>query len=244
MGRATVVLVFLPLAGCGLAVGKDYDGNDFVIKEDPDVRLHLMSQVIRAPISSIPAQPNFLTLAMTCPADFDVEFGDEVRGIARESGLNHLHASEIGADAVDSIAPRISELINRSQVRFHPVLVAKPDSALFQFFYALFDPGENPAASTSAYLFRELRFALVLHLASIVELEDVQVFWEVITSVRSPETESKIVQSIDKVLQRATNLTDARVSTIDCGDFVLGSRQHRSVFVLVSKEKRPLQIFA
>ncbi len=161
-----------------------------------------------------PAQPYFLTVAMTCPVDFDVEFGDEVRGIARESGFDYLHASEIGADAVDLIAPSVLELIERSQVRFHPVLVAKPDSALFQFFYALFDPGENPAASTLAYSVRVLRFALVLQLASIMELDDVQLYWEAITSVRSPESELKIVQTIDKVLQRATNLTDVRAKQL------------------------------
>ena len=92
-----------------------------------------------------PAQPYFLHVAMTSPVDFDDVFQTRVDNIARTAGVDYLHASEMGQDVVESVAEKVSELVQFSQVRFHFAYIVKPDTAVAKFYDAIFDPGENPA---------------------------------------------------------------------------------------------------
>ena len=191
-----------------------------------------------------PKQPHFFTVAMSSPTDFDVEFREDVERIARDLGVRYLHANEIGLKRVEKIAMDVVDVIERSQVRFHHVLVSKPDSAMFQFFYALFDPGENQAASSTAYWCRVLRFEMVVQLASIMELDDVRMFWDAMRAIRSEESEVKAMRAIDNVLRRVDELNDARVRELMGDTFKVGTRKPRRIFVLGFEEKRPLQTFA
>ena len=184
-----------------------------------------------------PKQPHFFTVAMSSPTDFDVEFREDVERIARDLGVRYLHANEIGLKRVEKIAMDVVDVIERSQVRFHHVLVSKPDSAMFQFFYALFDPGENQAASGTAYWCRVLRFEMVVQLASIMELNDVRMFWDAMRAIRSEESEAKAMRAIDNVLRRVDELNDARVREL-MGDTLKWARENLGEFSFWASKKK------
>ncbi len=103
-----------------------------------------------------PKQPNFLSVAMSSPVDFDDVFRERVARIAHIAGVDRLHGSEMGVSGVETIAQSVLELVEFSQVRFHFAYVNKPDVAAIKFYDAVFDPGENPAAPHHSYVTRSL----------------------------------------------------------------------------------------
>ena len=140
-----------------------------------------------------PDQPYFLNVAMSSPVDFDDVFKERVARIAQVAGVDYLHANEMGAGRVESIARSLIELIEFSQVRFYFTSVKKPDVAVMKFFDAIFDPGENPAAPHHSYYIRELRFLLLLKFAAILDADDTELFWKAMMRSRPPESESAAV---------------------------------------------------
>ena len=157
-----------------------------------------------------PAQPNFLHVAMTSPVDFDEVFRARVDDIASSARVDYLHASEMGQESVEMIAQDLSELVQFSQIRFHFAYVVKSDAAVAKFYDALFDSGENPAASVIGYNSRLLRLGLLLQFATLVTPDDAELFWNAMTSPRSSIVEEQAIQAIENVLQRTNSLTDAR----------------------------------
>ena len=156
-----------------------------------------------------PDQPYFCSVAMTSPTDFDIEFGEEVDGIARGLGVERLHANEIKLDGLSNIADSVVNLIVRSQVRFHYVFVDKVDAAVLQFFNAIFDPGENPAVPSEAYWISHNRSVMALQFASNLSLSDVMSFWELMISVRSEESDAIAQATIDNVINRVVETPDS-----------------------------------
>ena len=157
-----------------------------------------------------PEQPYFLSVAMSSPVDFDSVFRERVAGIATMSDVGYLHANEMGVDGVESIAGRILELVEFSQVKFHFVAVKKPDVAAIKFYDAIFDPWENPSAPRHGYTIRALRFMLLLKFASILTEDDVKEFWGVMMQPKSSQAEAQAIAVIDRIVPRVSNLPDSR----------------------------------
>ena len=157
-----------------------------------------------------PAQPYFLNVAMSSPVDFDKIFQERVKHIAHSAGVEYLHASEMGVHGVETIAQSVIELIEFSQVRFYFACINKPDIAAMKFYDAIFDPGENPAASHHSYVIRGLKFLLLLKFVAILDSDDTRLFWKAMTSTRTSETEMEAVSAIDNVMQRVCTLPDSR----------------------------------
>ena len=158
-----------------------------------------------------PGQPHFFHVAMSSPVDFDTVFQERVARIAHHSGADYLHASELGQLGVEEVSPRLKDLVEFSQVRFHFAYAEKPDVAVIKFYDAVFDSGENPAADRLNYGARLLRLGLLLHFANLLELDDVKLFWKAMTKRRTQETEKAAIKAIDNVLCRVGELQDARV---------------------------------
>ena len=183
-----------------------------------------------------PVQPYFLTAAMSSPVDFDVVFKERVENIARKADVDHLHASEMGVAGVESIARRLIDLIEFSEVRFHFVLVNKPELAAMKFFDAVFDPGENPAVPPHTYNVRLLKFALLWKFVALLNLDDAEQFWDAMTSAPSREAESKAVSAIDNVLGHVHRLPDARSRQL-ISDTLYWARNNISEFSFWSSKK-------
>ena len=171
------------------------------------------------------AQPNFLNVSMASKVDFDDVFRERVQRIARIADVEYLHGSEMGVDGVEAIARDVIELVEFSEVRFYFAAVNKPDVAAMKFFDAVFDPGENPAAPRHSYGLRSLKFALLMSFVSITDWMDVRLFWDSMTSNRSPGAESQATKAIDNTLQRVTGLSDPRARQL-IGDTLSWARDN------------------
>ncbi len=66
-----------------------------------------------------PEQPIFMNVAMSSKVDFDDVFRERIQRIAKNAGAQYLHASELGVEGVEGIAPSLMELVEFSQVRFY-----------------------------------------------------------------------------------------------------------------------------
>ena len=173
---------------------------------------------------------------MSSNVDFDKVFGNRVTQIANAVGAQRLHASELGLAGVESIAQKIIDLIEFSQVRFYAAFVNKPDVAVIKFFDAIFDPGENPAAPPHAYLVRDLRLPLLWNFAMLVDTDDAKVFWKAMTSTPSPEAEKEAISAIDNVVQRINALPDPRSREL-IGDSLVWARNNINRFSFWIPEK-------
>ena len=133
-----------------------------------------------------PVQPYFLTVAMSSAMDFDDVFRSRVERMANRIGTDHLHASAIGVDGVEAVAAGLIELVEFSQTRFYFAAVNKRDVAALKFFDAIFDAGENRAASRHGYALSPLRFHLMKDFVGLLDITDTRLFWNAMTRVRSP----------------------------------------------------------
>lgn len=184
-----------------------------------------------------PVQTNFLNAAMLCKFDFDSVFRDRVRKIAQNAGVNYLHGNVLGTEGIESIAGSIIELIEFSEVCFCFAIAKKQDIAYMKFFDAIFDPGENQAASFHTYNISSLRFLLLLKFVHIVEEEDATHFWEAMMSRPSPEAERKAVSAIENTIQRIHKLSDARSKQL-IGDTLLWAKCNIAEFSIWTKRKQ------
>ena len=184
-----------------------------------------------------PEQPIFMNVAMSSKVDFDGVFRERIQRIAKNAGAQYLHASELGVEGVEGIAPSLMELVEFSQVRFYFAAVHKPDVAGMKFFDAVFDPGENPAAPRHSYIIRGLKFVLLLKFLNILEDGDVRMFWEAMTSDPSREAERQAVSAINNAIQRVGNLSDER-SRLLIGDTLDWARNNIDRFSIWTPRKQ------
>ena len=184
-----------------------------------------------------PGQPYFLTVAMSSAMDFDDVFRSRVECMANRIGMDHLHASEIGADGVESIAAGLIELVEFSQAWFYFAAVNKPDVAALKFFDAIFDSGENRAASRHGYALSVLRFHLVKDFVGLLDVANTKLFWNAMTQVRSPQTVQDAVSAIDNVLQRLVTLNDPRSRDL-IGDTLRWARDNIDEFSFWTSRKK------
>ena len=153
---------------------------------------------------------------MTSAVDFDRDFGHEVAEIAGRIGVDSLHARNIGPHGVAAVALEVGEIIERCQLKFHFVVANKPDNALLQFFYAIFDPAENPAAHPTWYWMRLPRFGLVVALADVMQHAEAKMFWEAMSQPKSEINAEKARDAIDGVLGNLNRLHDPRPRELIC----------------------------
>ena len=174
---------------------------------------------------------------MSSKVDFDDVFRERVDRIARSVNMPYLHASELGVDGVEAIAQSLIDLIQFSQVQFYSVYVVKRDVVATKFFDAVFDPGENPAASNHSYVVRPLRYVLLLKFVSLMDMDDAQLFWEAMSNRQTPASETKAVTAIDNILRRLGILHDARSRQL-IGDTLHWAKDNIGAFSFWSSGKR------
>ena len=172
-----------------------------------------------------PAQPYFQNAAMSSQVDFDEVFQGRVQRMADRLGVEYLHGFELGVDGVEKIEGDIGKLLEFSQAKFYFAAVNKRDVAAIKFFDAIFDPGENPAASNLGYGIRALKFVLLFKFLYLLDEEDIRLFWDSMTSNPSPKAESNAALAIENALQRIDSLPDARSRQL-VGDVLSWAREN------------------
>ena len=161
-----------------------------------------------------PSQPYFTNIAVSSPVDFDSIYGDRVSKIAGSVRQQYLHATELGVEKVESVAPDILDLVRSAGLRFYFTFVNKRDVAAFKFYDAVFDPGENPAAAKHTYGIRDLRLLLLVKFGAILSEDDAKRFWNAMIGRPTPEAKRKAKTAIEHVLDRVHELPDSRSSRL------------------------------
>ena len=184
-----------------------------------------------------PAQPFFQNVAMSSLVDFDEVFQNRVKRMADRLAVAYLHGNELGVDGVEQIAEEVAELIEFSQVRFYFAAVNKRDVFAIKFYDAIFDPGENPAASTLNYGMRGLKFILLFKFLFLLDEGDIRLFWDAMTSNPSSAAEENATQAIENALQRIDLLPDARSRQL-IGDTLSWARKNIRTFSIWTPSKK------
>lgn len=183
------------------------------------------------------SQPMFLSLAMSSQVDFDLVFRDRLARIVTSTGLEKLHASELGVAGLESIARDLIELVEFSQVRFYFAYVQKTDVAVIKFYDAVFDPGENPAAPPLVYPIRGLRLLLLLKFNAILSVEETRLFWNAMISRPSESARNEAVSAIEGVLRRVWLLPDERSRQL-IGDTLSWAKDNIQALSFWNQQKR------
>jgi hypothetical protein len=158
-----------------------------------------------------PDQPLFITAAMMTRGNFDVLQRTGVAGIAKEAGVQALHANELGIGKVEGIAPDLLKLVKAANARFFLSRLEKRYLAATKVMDTYFDCGENLAVPWQTYSLRRLRLLLTFKVARYVMSEDIaQTVWDCLTAKKEGTSIALFVEGARALLGNAHYLPDAR----------------------------------
>jgi hypothetical protein len=126
------------------------------------------------------AQPDFYTAALLTRGDFDLAFGDSVKGIADKLRVPQLHGKELGMKRLAKVAPDILSILMASKAHFLVSRVEKSYLLATKVFDTFFDSGENAAVAWHHYNLRPNRLILAFKLASCIDESTAKRFWKCI----------------------------------------------------------------
>ena len=156
------------------------------------------------------AQPDFLTGALITKTDFDVRRSRAVRSLCRQQGISSIHGSEIGIDAVESVAGPLLRMLKDVDARFFISRVEKLYLLGTKVFDTFFDSGENAAVPWTAYNVKPLRLLLCFKVATLIDEALARSFWTMLMA-KSEEAAREMVPGIcDAFLERVGHLPDPR----------------------------------
>lgn len=170
-------------------------------------------------------QPNFLTAALVSRTNFDVLHSSKIKAIAHSIGEDALHANEIGFRGIEEIAEPLRVLLKKSQVRFLFSRVEKRYLLATKVVDHLFDSGENTAVPWHVYNIRPLRIMMVFKVASLLDLELAQLFWDCLMEGNEQKCRALLVRFSEKLLPRIESLPDQRSQDLvhDALDWVIAN---------------------
>lgn len=122
-------------------------------------------------------QPLFVTAALLTRCDFDKRFGAEVRAIAASIGEEEIHANLLGIGRIEDLAPAILKVVRKAGPAFFLARVEKRYVMASKIFDTVFDSFENKAVPWMVYNIRPMRLTMVFKLASILDDDVAQQFW-------------------------------------------------------------------
>lgn len=99
----------------------------------------------------------------------------------RKLGVESLHASKLGPERIEKIAPQLMQLQEKMKFEFGFFFIEKKAYAVVQLFEAVFDAGMNEAVPWSHY-WTPLRFRLIQYLSRLVDEETLRTAWELCTT--------------------------------------------------------------
>lgn len=113
-------------------------------------------------------QPNLYYGVLCAQANLDIIAQPLLLELRRELGVERLHANELGVARLSAIAPKLTRLSKKHDVRFSLLKVRKPDHAVICFFDQVFDSSMNKAVPWHHY-FTPLRYVLLFKLVYLFD---------------------------------------------------------------------------
>ncbi len=150
-------------------------------------------------------QPDFFTAALVSRGDFDARWGKRLGQIAEQVGAEALHANKLGLGRLETIASDLYSLLEISGAHFFLSRVEKRYLIATKMFDVLFDSGENAAVAWHVYNVRPLKIMMAFKLASIVDIEVAQEFWDCLL-LQDPDASTARIPGICQALKRRLHL--------------------------------------
>lgn len=155
-------------------------------------------------------QPLFVTAALLTRTDFDKRFGDDVRAIAASLGETEIHANRLGVARLETIVPALLKVVRKAGPAFFLARIEKRYVLATKIFDTIFDSHENKAVPWHVYNMRPLRLMMVFKLASLLDDELAQVFWDALLEKNDERARAKMAPFCMSLRTRVDLLPDAR----------------------------------
>lgn len=168
-------------------------------------------------------QPLFVTAALLTRSDFDKRFGSEVKAIAASIGEKEIHANQLGVAKIEELAPAILKVLRKAGPAFFLARVEKKYVMASKIFDTIFDCFENKAVPWQVYNIRPLRIMMVLKLASILDDELAQKFWNALLERNETKARESMVGFCNALKKQVPHIVDQRARDIvnDALDWVV-----------------------
>jgi len=157
-----------------------------------------------------PGQPVFITGALMTRGNFDLLYRGTIRSIAKQLGVDVVHANELGMGRLEEIAPDLLRVFKISEARIFIARVVKLDLAAMKLVDTIFDSGENLAVPWFSYNATPLRLLLTIKVAFLLDEEIIKLFWSSLMNKNEEGAYDKLSQVLAMLLPRAEQLPDAR----------------------------------
>ena len=181
-------------------------------------------------------QPDFLTAAAVTKGDFDINFGDAVRSLAKRVGVDAIHANELGYRGIEPIAEDLRAVLEAAHARFFVSRVEKRYLLAAKMFDVLFDSGENAAVAWHHYNVRPLRIMLAFKLAGIVDDEIASEFWKCLLLSREEDARAKFPEICEALKVRLPIIPDQKSRQV-IGDGLDWIIKHPEAIHLMTERK-------
>ncbi len=156
------------------------------------------------------AQPLFITAALLTRSDFDLRFGDQMRGIAKAYSVDEIHAAEMGVGRLEEIGPDLLKVLRRAGPAIAIARVEKRYVIATKVFDTLFDAFENKAVPWHVYNIPPLRMVMVFKVAHILDEKTAEAFLAALMEPNDERARAKMAEFCRMLLPRVGLIPDAR----------------------------------
>ena len=155
-------------------------------------------------------QPVFTYGALMTRDDFDLTYNEKLSKIAGEIGQTSFHASVQGIRTIESLAPRLLEILGDAGACVSISRVVKYDLAVMKLADTFFDSGENMAVPWHVYNAQPLRLLIVVQVARLLDANLVRRFWDAYTEQNKQKSRSKMLPVLYHIILRVNEIQDDR----------------------------------
>jgi len=155
------------------------------------------------------SQPTLYYGVLSSPVNVDVSAFDSLADLRSRLGVPRLHAAELGNGRLVPLVDDLLSLQKSLSLSFDVHRISKPDHAVISFFDQVFDSGMNPAITWAGYE-TPLRYALLLILAPLFDIELAKQAWEARLELDDSKANSLLSQVCLQLLDRTASIPDAR----------------------------------
>lgn len=182
------------------------------------------------------SQPTLYYGVLSSTVNVDVLAADWLKPMRKRSGMQRLHAAELGNGGLVPLVDDLVAMQKRMSLRFDLYRVAKPDHAIICFFDQVFDQGMNPAMTWSGY-WTPMRYVLLLKVASLFDEGLARLAWEARLELDDNRSNQLVSEVCYQLIERVDALPDARSRQL-IGDTLRWAAEHPGNLHYNSKTKK------
>jgi hypothetical protein len=187
------------------------------------------------------SQPMLFYGVLSSKFNIDVVGEEAVKRMRKLLSATRLHAAELGNRRLVEIAPALTKLQEKLDLRFDLYRIAKPDHAIICFFDQVFDQGLNPAMTWTGY-WTPLRYVLLLKVAWLFDEAMAKKAWDARLELDDKKSDKLVVDVCEELRVRLYKLPDARSRELLGGALLWAIKNPSELFYNAKTKKDKLSI--